>query len=324
MSGMGGHDDRIAAASDWFSRMRGPEADRLRSEFEAWFQNPENAKAYQELEAIWQIAGKASPKGRPSTSAPKPAHWPRVALIAAVLAATVMLGFAIIGRQQTGTALAKQEHFAAGLGAIREITLPDGSKVTLDTQSRLTFHTTASTREIILESGRARFAVAHDRGRPFIVFARGSAIVATGTLFDVRIDGAAVEVTLLEGGVELQRRSIGSMPKRLARLHPGERAIVGEVPEPKISEVAKADEWTSGILEADRLPLAVIVAEANRYGAKKIVLADPLIGRLRVSGAFRPQATEELAASLAAALDLRLERRADGTITLAPQLSQSR
>jgi transmembrane sensor len=64
-----------------------------------------------------------------------------------------------------------------------------------------------------------------------------------------------------------------------------------------------------------------VLAEANRYGRYKIVLEDPALGSLQISGGFRPADTQKLAETLAAALDLTLSRAADGDFVLSRRLS---
>ena len=66
----------------------------------------------------------------------------------------------------------------------------------------------------------------------------------------------------------------------------------------------------------DDTKLADAVAEANRNGGGQIRLADPSIGALRITGAFRAGDTDALAQSLEAAFNLLLERRPDGVLIL--------
>lgn len=316
---------RRAEASGWFARMRGPDAEPSREAFAAWLAEPANAEVYREFEAVWSLAGRTAPRGARAGGARCARHWTKLALIAAAVIGSVMLGYRLVGGYRPQPDADRRIAYAAPLGEIRAVALADGSRVTLDTQTRIDVRMTATTREIVLDSGRARFAVAKDATRPFAVLVRGRAVVATGTLFDVRIDGTVVSVDLIEGGVDLERRGSGAAPVRLARLRPGQRAVLAASGAPVriAANPPSAASWTAGLLPAEGLPLAEVVAEANRYGLRKIVLADPALGRLAVSGAFRPSNTEALAASLASALDLSVARRADGAIVLSRRSSVS-
>ena len=70
------------------------------------------------------------------------------------------------------------------------------------------------------------------------------------------------------------------------------------------------------MLQFDDTPLAEAVAAANRHSRTQIILADPAIGELKITGAFRAGDAGALADSLAAAFSLRLERGSGGTLTL--------
>lgn len=312
---------RIDEATDWFARLHAPEADRVRTEFESWRADPANARAYSEIERLWAVTGTG--KVRPVPQSPpirSRQPWIRYAIAAtlAILAlglAVQLKGYDALSVQPRPTAT----RYASQVGEIRTINLPDGSTVTLDTASQLDIGYSDDERRVTLHAGRARFAVAHDASRPFVVSAQGKSVIARGTLFDVRIDRDAVEVTLLEGAVDVERRSDTLAPQRLARLSSGQRVkldsdVTSAVIQPVSSDV---EQWPSGLLPAHAMPLAQVVAEANRYSRQKMVLAEPALGSLRVSGAFRPGDAVALAEKLSAALALSATIRADGTIVLA-------
>ncbi|MGC1302699.1 MAG: hypothetical protein WA840_10025, partial [Caulobacteraceae bacterium] len=75
-------------------------------------------------------------------------------------------------------------------------------------------------------------------------------------------------------------------------------------------------DWTSGVLSFDRAPLAEVLADANRYSARKIRLASPGLGDLEITGVFHAGVTPDLAASLARALGLTLTTAANGDLRL--------
>jgi transmembrane sensor len=208
---------------------------------------------------------------------------------------------------------------ASHVGEIRSMDLPDGSEVTLDTESRLTILYTDNERRLRLDSGRARFRVAHGDPRAFLVEAGTTEVVAHGTIFDVDVAGARVAVSLLEGSVEVRPQAAASAPISSATTHlePGQRLVVvpSSAPQPLKSEEQR---WTSGMLSFEDAELGEVIAAANRYSEVKIMLADPAIGRLRFSGTFDPREPDAFAQSLASLFHLRLDRDTDGTIHLRP------
>lgn len=102
------------------------------------------------------------------------------------------------------------------------VNLPDGSKVWLNAESKLTYPVVFSgnTRKIALQ-GEAYFEVAHNPNKPFIVDFEGSNVKVLGTHFNISAygDGEIPKTTLLQGSVEI---SNGDRKKIIL---PGQQAI---------------------------------------------------------------------------------------------------
>jgi transmembrane sensor len=170
---------------------------------------------------------------------------------------------------------------------VRRITLPDGSEMTLDARSVAIARVNPEQRTVRLVSGRAFFAVAPAQAHRFEVLAGGETVTAIGTQFDVSLLASALTVTLVEGHV-----TVGSARPNSAtvRLQPGQQfvlqggraLIVG-----KGQDAAALTEWRTGRLYFDDQPLSEAIAVVNRYSSDQIVLRDPSVGKLSVSGQFR-------------------------------------
>jgi ferric-dicitrate binding protein FerR (iron transport regulator) len=100
-------------------------------------------------------------------------------------------------------------------------------------------------------------------------------------------------------------------------LRSGQR-LVGGLQENMPSPVAIGTEpdWTRQLAVFNRAPLSDVVSAANRYSIDKIVIVDPAIARLRVSGTFRIVEAPRLCDKLAALFDLVVDRRTPGIIVL--------
>lgn len=318
-------------ATDWLTRLQLGDGSE-QAEFDAWLAaDPANTAAFEAVRqsvATTDVAAgsklvRNSRLHRASVFQRKPGTT--LALAAGLAALTVIGG---------GVALQELDNFRPSLsadqtavyatrtGELRTLALADGSKVTLDAGSLLRVTYTADARRIRLDSGRARFEVAHDSARPFIVSAGDGSIVARGTVFDVSVGPSGVHVVLLKGSVEVTRNGEGAgqsadAPPR--QLRPGQQVTFDSrnpVPEPVPASSAEL-RWTAGMLAFDHVRLADAVAELNRYSARKIRLATPELGDRRIGGGYRAGDVEGFARAAAAALDLRIESRADG-ILLAP------
>ena len=177
-------------------------------------------------------------------------------------------------------------------GEQRSVTLEDGTRVTLNTNTRLQIHYTKQQRGVRLETGEAFFDVAKNPQRLFFVNAGRESVVALGTVFVVRRDDDAVEVTLVEGRVSVDTATAADpaahAPPVSNVLVPGERLrAAGATPTVDRPSIDAATAWKRGEVVLDHTRLSDAVVEMNRYSPIKIALSDPESADIRVSGIFR-------------------------------------
>lgn len=279
--------------------------------------DPHHAEAYDRIAAIWNQAGRLSrsPAADKVLADTRPAR-PRALgfALAASVAIAVLVSFILLAsRWLPGTGSQEPAVFAAAVGEIREIELQDGSRITLDSASRVEAAFTKAERKLTLREGRARFQVAHE-ARPFVVRAGSSQVVATGTLFDVSLIGGRTTVLLIEGSVEVRA---GDDRRRRERLVPGQKLIItGSAPVERRTAARGEAAWPTRMLEFDDSRLDEAAALANRYSRVQLRLGDERIGSLRVSGGFRAGDANGFAQSLATAFELRVVRQPDGNLLL--------
>lgn len=186
--------------------------------------------------------------------------------------------------------------------------LADGTRVTLMDGARIKTRFSDGERRVILYDGRARFEVAHDASRPFLVEAGDLVTRALGTIFEIDLRADVPRIALIEGSVEVRRLE----GRRALRLRPGERAEVRSTgPQTITGEEANAPAKS---LWADNLPLGAILDRAGRENGVKISLADPALASLQVTGRFDMTDARKLALKLGAALDLKVAFGANGPI----------
>lgn len=333
MAKTGGHGEaeetlRIEAA-DWRARMTGPDAELSRLEFERWrTRDPRHREAYGRIERADTFVAamrhsdiardRSLSRARSFGGRPKPVLYAIAAAALVVLSVTSAIVVTVHPFSGPGALAAKNGMLSTQVGQIRQQRLTDGSMLTLDTNSRVEVALSDTARIVRLLSGRARFDVAHDAARPFIVEAAGHAVTAKGTVFDVFIDREALRVNLLRGKVDVTQAAAGA-----AHLIAGQtlrtRATRTTAPQTPatIAPLRKGeDQWTSGMLGFDKTPLADLLEQTNRYSQTKIRLAEPRLGSLLVTGAFRPLPVKQLAAGIAAAFSLRAEHTPTGDIVL--------
>lgn len=315
-------------ASAWIARMKGPDADRSRLAFERWrAASPRHRQVYAEMEDISRAtrALGTSSVGREFRGLPKRRQMfarPAFGLATAGVALLLVAGSATVLLRRpapTGAAVAREQAIASVTGQLRRLRLPDGSSVVLDTDTQISVAFSKGTRLVRLLRGRARFDVAPAIDAPFMVEAGDRMILDRGTLFDVSLGRDGVRVSLLRGAVEIHDRSGGGRPGRmLARLAPGQVAMAatGSESAPIQAVPAGAERWVDGWLSYDSARLGDVVADINRYSARKLRLADPTLSDLRVTGVFRAAPLDGAAQTLASALRLHLATADNGDLLL--------
>ena len=198
-------------------------------------------------------------------------------------------------------------------GEIRQLDLPDGSRIALNFGSTLQVRYYPRRREVVLNQGEGFFDVAPDAGRPFTVDARQSRITVVGTAFNVRATPQAVIVKVLHGRVRVQPD----------RDHDGQALSLGA--EQGVSVDARAATyqtvavaadsvggWRNGRLVFRRTPLGEVAQEVAQYLGKPVTLASPDLKTLPVSGFAATNAPAAFLEALPDLLPVQVTRAAGG------------
>lgn len=309
-------------AADWFAKLNTLSVTTAALEqFQAWRRIPSNDAAYERIEALWDVGGRLRDDPdiqRGVAQALNRRPWLHRALdlwnaapkarngaIAMAAAALLALTFVI---DQSG-------QYRTGVGEQQVVTLDDGSRLRLDTDSRVKVRFGKAGRDIRLLRGQVFFDVAHDPSRPFVVTADGTRVRALGTRFDVRLAGEAVKVTLVEGSVEVTQPETA----KAWRLAPGQALNTDQTTvQPRQVDVAAATSWTSGRLIFRETPLAQAVAEVNRYSRNKVVVDSPRLQNVSVNGVFEVGDTEAFVSAVSDLFELDA-KRTEREIRLTPK-----
>jgi transmembrane sensor len=344
------------AAAYWLAR-RGlgsftPQED---ASFRQWLQNPAAAAAFEDAERAMSLADDLSAiseirrmreaaltKAPPRTA--RSLSWRPFAAAAAVIAAAILLvshvyeagGEPRVGASADRTALSVTgaRRYATAVGQRREVTLDDGSVVTLNTHSAIEVSYSARRRNVQLLRGQALFQVAHhQKDRPFVVTAGAQRVTATGTAFDVRLEGEDVKVVLLEGHVivaPIARDGLRQILPVLGQqpLSAGEQLVAPAAGPVRVSvaDIATLTSWRYGQLVFRDERLASAIAEINRYSTTQLVVENPQVADLKISGVFNVAGGNNFVAALTAYYPLTAHRRSETLMEIAwkPATSTSR
>jgi transmembrane sensor len=285
-----------AEAAAWVVRLHGSQRSAaMESGWRHWLnEHPDHLAAWELASDAWEETHDIpiSLVHPPVSTAPRAVQRrfkPRFAALAAIALGVAVLGVLhFTGGREVTTAVGEQ----------RTLSLDDGTRIELNTDSSVVVQYDDHTRKITLRSGEAYFQVAPEH-RPFRVIAGDRQIVALGTAFTVRRDLDTVAdpltVTLIEGRVAVapidamvpHASSPAPIPD-VTVLSTGERLRVhpqgSVVDQPAIDKLTA---WTRGELMFDSVSLHEAVVELNRYSHIKVVLASPELGELPVGGIFR-------------------------------------
>lgn len=144
------------------------------------------------------------------------------------------------------------------------LTLADGTKVWLNASSRLSFPSSFTGNQRLVElEGEAYFEVAQNKSLPFIVKAKGTNIEVLGTAFNIMayLDEADTKTTLVEGSVRVDNRNIRK------QLKPGLQAITNSSAPIRVvaADMKEALSWKEGYFYFKDEPLNSIMRKLQRW-----------------------------------------------------------
>jgi len=190
-------------------------------------------------------------------------------------------------------------------------TLPDGSRVILNENSKLTYPEAfeGKNREIRL-SGEAYFEVAHDAAQPFIIDAGSAKIMVVGTAFLVKaIPGMEVEVNVTEGRVMLFTVNSTTGDTLSVFLNAGSKGILPlKSTQPVIAGERIPDDlfWVNHTLDFRGTYLSEVFRFLERYYQVTIAISDPAIKRCRLSATFANEPVDRILTVIAESFNLKL------------------
>jgi transmembrane sensor len=303
--------EEIDEAAVWMARLRAPDRTAsIEGGFQRWLaEKPSHAAAFETLSNAWEMTGAL--QRRPF---PKLTRWERAGFragflrsTAAVVAAAALVAIGIAFYIHTSGVTTE-------VGEQRVLTLEDGTRISLNTASRVVVRYDDTERRVELKAGEALFEVASQPTRPFVVAAGNRRIKALGTSFVVREDPGRLAVTLIEGKVAVSTDTgasarVGTPP--VATLAPGQRLtlVSGGTPDIDRPQIEKVTAWRRGQVELEDTPLADAIAEMNRYSPVPLVIESPEAAALRINGVFRAGDTTGFAAAIARSYGLTVDRQ---------------
>ncbi len=284
--------ERDEAAIAWRARkMSGEMSSSERAAFEEWLNaDAENRIAFEEIE---EAAASLDSMGTELLAESFESELTQESLIdrspsrkRMAIAASVFLVVlsSIAATFFLATTNSIKQTYATRIGQNEMYSLRDGSAVHLNTNTALYIEYSRRKRLVEFASGEALFNVVQNPKRPFIVKTANAEVFVTGTVFNVFTQGQETIVSVVSGTVDVTAKD-GPMVTLLA----GQRVSFSENKSSDGVTSFNPNEslaWRSGKVRFDRAPLAEAVADLNRYFARPIILDDPSLHDLSVTGEF--------------------------------------
>jgi len=277
----------LEEAADWLIRLsEGELSEAEHAEWEYWKSStPERSRAWARAQLLQSKLG-----GLPPSLAMSALDRPNSPERRAALGKLAMI-LAILPAGWGSWKLAESQQWSAdyrtAVGQRRELTLADGSKIILNTDSAIDVLFDASQRLIHLREGEILVQTGPDNSpspRPFLVSTRQGRMQALGTRFTVRELQPRTHLAVLEGAVKVELA--GNRQETPLIVNAGQRTDFSSHTFGAVSATDRyVGAWTQGMLMADKMRLSDFVEELTRYH-RGFVRLDPAIAGLRISGAY--------------------------------------
>ena len=283
------------AALDWLSLLHDQPSSGDQATFSRWLRaDPAHAEAYAQAQVLWELSEEPARKladedalalqaylnKMNSSRRSRVLRWPGALAMAACLLAMVSMG---AGWQPSRWVDELGADYVTAPGEVKTFTLTDQSVVTLDADSAIAVDFSHGQRHIQLRRGAGFFSVAHT-GQSFVVEAGGGQAQVLGTQFEVRLQPAGAEVTVLSGRVGVTPSEQGQQQVLTAGQQVAYADGVADAMHAVDSESRLA--WRDGWLNYYQAPLADVVQDLSRYYPGRLLLLNEEMCAKRVSGSF--------------------------------------
>lgn len=312
-----------AIASGWVIRREAGMTPAEEREFAAWrAADPRHDEALARHATVWNFmdAPRASGRAREMVAALSARSRQRRRVRGAAIAAVLLIGLSIWWTARPAPA-ARATSAMITVTAPTLRTLPDGSIVELKSGSTISVNYDGEYRRVTLVAGEALFQVAKNKQRPFIVTSAGVDVRAVGTAFLVGVENRQIDVIVTEGRVAVAPPAglFGALtaPDAPTLVDAGKRLLVEpgtgrpfpqEPTAISAEEIARRLAWRETWLEFSYTPLAQVVATMNQHADTRLVIKDPALADVPVTGLFRANNAETLVRLLEANFGIEAER----------------
>lgn len=311
------YDQLLDEAIQWLGKLNaGILSSDENQDFINWVNTSSNhRKAYEEMSEVWQategmqdlpqfkqeaddlIQQSQTPSGKKTS-------W-----LVSIAASFVMAVGILYTQYSPKDSSIQPERFASEIGETKNINLTDGSKILLNTNTRIEIAFMNSRRAVTLLQGEALFEVASDNLRPFVVDTGNSQVRAIGTAFNIKKQDAETIVTVTEGIVSIERSDSGKPIQANQRVTASRNdRVVVEQHSAMTLEHANIEQelaWVDSQLIYYDTSIDQVINDLNAYLEKPLVLQDTSLMHLKVNGTLNVKDPEQALFALLTSFNLK-------------------
>lgn len=280
-------------------------------------ENKDNLIYYQQMKNIWELwYSEINPhdididkalmqmKGRPGFKRKPSVVFEYLLRAAAILFIPMLAGSYFLGtlhKEKKGMEAKPVYHeVSAAFGTRSMLTLEDGSRVWLNSGSRLKYPKDFSSRhrEVFL-SGEGYFEVESDATKPFIVRTKNLTVRATGTRFNVNVSSIerTSQITLVEGKVLVSKNVAGGKTIEILKMVPSQHLVFDTLSasyEVLTEDPYRYIAWKDGKLIFRNQPLEEVIKKIGYFYNVDIELNDEKLKEYRYRATFEEESLDEI------------------------------
>jgi len=188
-------------------------------------------------------------------------------------------------------------------------TLSDGSLLTINKNSQLSFRASASERLVKLAEGEVFFKVAPDKTKPFVIeLGNNAKVTVLGTSFNIKYRKGIAEVIVETGLVKVNKNSAE------LHLHPGEKVEFDS--QDSILQATKNNDslyryFRNKEFVIDNVPLQKVINVLSEAYSTTIVLADKDLADLKLNVKFKEEPLDKILGVISETFGLKVIKEKD-------------
>jgi transmembrane sensor len=258
-------------------------------------------------DAAWKRFQKRIRETKPVLRSMDRYRWLRIAALLVLFAGAGLIAYRFLN---SGGPLPM--HMARTTTKVLRDTLPDGSVVTLNKNSSISYpdRFKGDSRTVTLQ-GEAFFQVTPDKKKPFLITVNDVTIKVVGTSFNVRSEKGSTEVIVETGIVQVLKKNkmVELKPKEKIMVRPRDSVLTKTTEEDRLYNYYRTKEFI-----CDNTPLWKLIEVLSEAYQVDIVLSRPGLRNLQLTTTFNNESLDRILEIISETFNLQVVKTKNGII----------